>query len=81
MKTKVKSMLINFVDIEVIAHKEFVLEGQSIPHINFTFYGESVTVCEDFAPNFGDKNWLLHHENPQSHTSLITREFFLPKAA
>jgi hypothetical protein len=52
MKAKVISMLIICVDMEGIAHKEFVLEGQTL---NVTFYDESVTVCEDFAPNFGDK--------------------------
>jgi hypothetical protein len=33
-------------------------------------------MCEDFAPNFGDKNWMLHHDNAPSRTSLFTREFF-----
>jgi hypothetical protein len=34
-----------------------------------------VEMCEDFAPNFGDKrNWLLHDDNAQSHTSFCSRE-------
>jgi hypothetical protein len=37
-------------------------------------------MCEDFAPNFGDKkNWMLHHDNILSHTSFSTREFFFTK--
>jgi hypothetical protein len=28
---------------------------QSIPHTTVTIYGDSVKMCEDFAPNFGDK--------------------------
>jgi hypothetical protein len=28
---------------------------QSIPHATVTFYGDCVKMCEDFAPNFGDK--------------------------
>jgi hypothetical protein len=26
------------------------------------------------------KNWLLHHDNKQSHTSFFTREFFFTKS-
>jgi hypothetical protein len=28
---------------------------QSIPHTAATFYGDYMKMCEDFAPNFGDK--------------------------
>jgi hypothetical protein len=28
---------------------------QSIPHTTVMFYGNCVKMCEDFAPNFGDK--------------------------
>jgi hypothetical protein len=27
----------------------------SITHINVTFYGDSIKMCKDFAPNFGEK--------------------------
>jgi hypothetical protein len=34
-------------------------------------------MCEDFAPNFGNKrSWLLHHGNALSDTSFCTWEFF-----
>jgi hypothetical protein len=49
-------MLIIFFDIKAIVHKEFVLAGQTvIPHTNVTFYGDCMKMCEDFAPNFGNK--------------------------
>jgi hypothetical protein len=55
-KSKVKSMLIIFFDIKAIAQKEFVMAGQSFLHTIVTFYGDCLKICEDFAPNFGDKS-------------------------
>jgi hypothetical protein len=53
---------------------------QSIPDNIVTFYGDCVKVCEDFALNFGEqKNWLLHHDNPLSHTSFFPPKNFLTK--
>jgi hypothetical protein len=51
---------------------------QSIPNTTVTFYGDYVKMCEDFAPfapNFDDKNWLLHHDNAPFHSSFFTTEF------
>jgi hypothetical protein len=39
------------------------------------FCGYYVRMCEDFTLNFGNKDWLLHHDTAQSHTSSFTREF------
>jgi hypothetical protein len=51
-------------------HKEFVLAGHTV---NSAFcYGDYVKKCEDFALNFGDKNWLLLHDNASSHTSFFS---------
>jgi hypothetical protein len=50
VKIKVKSMLIIFFDIKRIVHAE-----QSVPHTTMKFYGDCVKMCEDLAPNFGDK--------------------------
>jgi hypothetical protein len=43
MKSKFKRMLNIFFDIK------------GIPHTTVTSYSDCVKVCEDFAPNFGDK--------------------------
>jgi hypothetical protein len=43
------------------------------------FYDDCVKMCEDFAPNFGDRNWLLRHDNTPSHASFLTWEFFTKK--
>jgi hypothetical protein len=56
MKIKIKSKRIIFFDSKGIGNKEFVLQAtQSISHATVTFYGDCVKMCEDFAPNFGDK--------------------------
>jgi hypothetical protein len=43
---------------------------QSIIHTTVTFCGDCVKMCDDFSPNFGDKDWLLHNNNALSHTPL-----------
>jgi hypothetical protein len=43
-KSKVKSMIIIF----------FVIRPGR-PHTTKTFYGDSVKMCKDFTPNFGDE--------------------------
>jgi hypothetical protein len=45
-------MLIIFFAIKEIVHKEFILAGQTV---NSAHYCDCMKMCEDFAPNFGDK--------------------------
>jgi hypothetical protein len=52
---------------------------QSIPHRTVTIYGNCMKICEDFAPNFGDKRTGCCITTTQSHTFFITREFIYPK--
>jgi hypothetical protein len=42
-------------DIRQIVHKEFVLGGETFPHIAVAFYGDYVNMWEDFALNFATK--------------------------
>jgi hypothetical protein len=42
--------------IKGVLHKQFVLEDQTVNSAHFcNVYGDCVKMCEDFAPNFGDK--------------------------
>jgi hypothetical protein len=41
-----------------------------------TFYGDYLEVCEDFAPNFGDRTTGCCIMTTQSHASFFPREFF-----
>jgi hypothetical protein len=52
VKTNVRGMLIIFFVIKGIVLKEFTPAGQ---RVNSAFYCDCVKMCEDFAPNFGDK--------------------------
>jgi bisphosphoglycerate-independent phosphoglycerate mutase (AlkP superfamily) len=64
VKGKAKEHAHIFFDINGIVHKEFVWKAkQSIHHTTVTFYDDCVKMCEDYAPDFGDKNWLFHHDN------------------
>jgi hypothetical protein len=44
-----------FFAIKATVHKEFILAVQSVTHTTVTFCSNCVEVCENFAPNFGDK--------------------------
>jgi hypothetical protein len=67
VKSKVKSMIITFHNIKGIVQWEFVLAGQIV---NSTYYcnilWQCMKMCEDFAPNNGDKrtnycSMTMHH--------------------
>jgi hypothetical protein len=61
-------MLIIFFDINGIVHKLFSCQAKhSIPHTTVAFYVDCVKIYEDFAPNFCEKNWLLHLDNAPTH--------------
>jgi hypothetical protein len=56
-------MLIIFFDIKGIDHKEFVLVGQTV---SSAYCCDCWKMCEDFAPNFGDRRTgccitAMHH--------------------
>jgi hypothetical protein len=54
VKSKVKSMLIIFFDVEGLFTMNSSWQAkQSSPHTTLTFYGDCVKMCEDFALNFG----------------------------
>ena len=81
VRSNIKTMLIIFLDIRGIVHKEFVPPGQTV---NGKFYCE---VLRQLRENVKQKrpemwkngNWLLHHGNAAAHTSLVVREFLTKK--
>jgi hypothetical protein len=77
--SKVKSMLIIFFDIKDIAHKNSPWQS-----INYAYCCDILRrLCENVVKRrpelWRQKNWLLHHDNTQSHSYFFTREF-LPKS-
>jgi hypothetical protein len=76
VKSKVKSMLIIFFDIKEIVHKEFVLAGQTV---NSSHYCDILRKLRENVQRlryelWRQTNWLLHHDNAPSHSSIFTRE-------
>ena len=77
VRSNIKSMLIIFLDIRGIVHKEFVPPGQTV---NGKFYCEVLrrlreNVRRKRPEMWKNGNWLLHHDNAPAHTSLVVREF------
>jgi histone-lysine N-methyltransferase SETMAR len=77
VKSKVKSVLIIFFGVKGFDHKEFVLAGQTV---NSAYYCEVLRRLREnvrrLRPElWRQKNWLLHHDNGQFHTSFFSREF------
>jgi hypothetical protein len=78
MKSKVRNMHILFFDIKEIVHREFALAGQT--DYSAYYYGVLLRLRENVLRLRGklwrQENWLLHHDNAPSDTSVFTREFF-----
>jgi hypothetical protein len=56
VKSKIKYMLIIFFDMKRIAHKEFILAGQTVnSHITVAIYGNCLKMHTDVSLKFGDK--------------------------
>ena len=80
-RSNIKSMLIIFLGIQGIVHKEFVPSGQTV---NGEFYCEVLrrlreNVWSKQPEMWKNRNWLLHHDNAPAHTSLVLREFLTKK--
>jgi hypothetical protein len=68
--SKVKSMLIMFLDIKGIVRREFVLAGQTV---NSAYYCHDLWLMRENAQRLRSeprrhKNWLLQHDNAPSHS-------------
>jgi len=76
VKSNLKSMIINFFDIKGIVHKE-VPTGQTV---NSGFYCEVLRRLRENVRRhrpklWREQNWLLHHDNAPSHTSVRSHQF------
>jgi hypothetical protein len=81
VKSNVKSLLICFFDIDGIILKEFVPPGKTI---NVKFHGTVLRrLREDMRrkrPNkWHTNNWVLHHDNAPTHTTLAAQPFLATK--
>jgi histone-lysine N-methyltransferase SETMAR len=81
VKSNVKSMPICFFDIDGLIHKQFVSPGQTI---NAKIYCDVLRwLWEDMRWKRPDKvrtnNWMLHHDNTPTHTTLVVQQFLASK--
>jgi len=78
-KSKIKSMLICFVDSQGIVRKEFVLQGQTV---NKHYYREVLERLRKrihrVRPEIADTR-MLHHDNALCHTAISVNEFLTKK--
>nr|CAH7749887.1 unnamed protein product [Callosobruchus chinensis] len=77
-KSKVKSLLIAFFDINGVVHHEYVPAGQTV---NGKFYIEvlkRLMKARVFRARaeLAERGWVLHHDNAPAHSSFAVRDFF-----
>jgi len=77
VRSNIKTILINFVDIRGNVYKEIVPPNQTV---NGKFYCKVLrqlreNVRRKWPEMWKNGNWLLHHDNAPAHTSLVVREF------
>jgi len=74
-KSKIKAMLICFLDSQGVVHKEFVPPGQTV---NKQYYCEFLERLRKKAhrvrPEIAE-TWMLHHDNAPCHTANSVNEF------
>nr|CAH7720056.1 unnamed protein product [Callosobruchus chinensis] len=75
-KSKVKSLLIAFFDINGVVHHEYVPAGQTV---NGKFYIEVLKRLKARVfrarPELAERGWVLHHDNAPAHSSFAVRDF------
>jgi hypothetical protein len=81
MNSEIKSMLIILFDIKGILHKEFVLASQTV---NSAYYCDVLRTLREnvrkLRPELCRQNdWLLHHDNAQSHSFFFHPGIFYQK--
>jgi hypothetical protein len=78
VKSKVKSTLIIFFAIKGVLYKEFILAGRTVSSAHC--YEVLWRLCEHLRRHHAQlrrqRNWLLHHDNMQTHTSFFPWEFW-----
>ena len=75
VESNLKSM-ITFFDIKGTVHKEFIPRGQTV---NSGFYCEVLRRLREKVRRhrlqlWREQTWLLHHDNAQAHTAVLTQQ-------
>jgi histone-lysine N-methyltransferase SETMAR len=79
-KSKIKTMLIVFFDIQSIIMTQYVPPGQTM---NQTYYTELLTKLRGKIrrkrPELWKNGWILHQDNTPAHNALSVRQFLAKK--
>jgi histone-lysine N-methyltransferase SETMAR len=79
-KSKIKTMLVVFFDIQGIIMTQYVPPGQTV---NQTYYIELSTKLRGKIrrkrPELWKNGWILHHDNAPAHNALSARQFLAKK--
>ena len=80
-RSQVKVMLITFFDHQGMVHHEFVPQRQTV---NQHFHKEVLIclvykICQKRRASWGEKIWILHHDNAPAHTALNVKQFLVSK--
>jgi len=75
-KSKVKSLLLAFFDINGLVHHEYLPAGQTVTG---SFYIEVLERLRQrvfrVRPDLGKNGWVLHHDNAPAHSCFAVRNF------
>ncbi|UYV82755.1 hypothetical protein LAZ67_22000747 [Cordylochernes scorpioides] len=77
VRSNVKVLLTVFFDCRGVVHHEFLPQGRTV---NKEYYLQVMRNLREAIrqkrPDLRkNKNWLLHHDNPPAHTSLLVRDY------
>jgi histone-lysine N-methyltransferase SETMAR len=79
-KSKIKTMLVVFFDIQGIIMAQYLPPGQSV---NQTYYIELLTKLRGSIrrkrPELWKNGWIIHQENAPAHNALSVRQFLAKK--
>jgi len=75
-RSQIKTILICFLDIRGIVHREFIPQGQTVTAV---FYIEVLKRLSRVRPELAKNGWILHHDNAPAYTLLKVQQFLTSK--
>jgi hypothetical protein len=80
-KSKVKAMLIGFLDMRDVVMIEWVPVGQTV---NQNYYWEVLTKFRERVRKkrpelWKNESWILHQDNAPAHSALLVKQFLVEK--
>ena len=79
VRSNVKVLLTVFFDCNGVVHHEFLPQGRTVnKEYNLkVMHRLSEAICQKRTELWNHQSWILHHDNPPAHTSMLVCEFFV----